>query len=87
MPICIKISFSRKMTAQTDLTDLINVLRKGTPEELGKAWRERYKTIYKHPSVAKMSPAVKKFDDFIHSDKSYLLDLDGELPSYAKSSQ
>jgi len=62
------------MTAQTDLTDLINVLRKGTPEELGKAWRERAKLYKKSPA--------KEFDDFVRSNKSYLEDIaifDGKL--------
>ena len=75
------------MTAQTDLADLINVLRKGTPAELGKAWRERYKMYQNFHKRTPVPPSLQKFDDFVHSDASLLEDLDGELPSYAKSSQ
>lgn len=53
---------------QTNLLDLIKILRTGTPDQLGKAWRERYKKVYADP--------VKKFDDFIYSKESALPDLD-----------
>jgi hypothetical protein len=55
------------MNTHKDLNDLINILRKGTPAELGKAWKERYQNLYKNPN--------KNFDDFVHSP-SKLPDLD-----------
>jgi len=66
------------MTIQTDLKGLIDIMRKGTPEELGKAWKERYKmyhTLYKNPTGAKLSP-VKKLPDL---DDPTLL-FDGKTP-------
>lgn len=59
------------MPNQKDLSDLIKLLRNGTPKELGKAWRERYKNIYSKPN-----PEVAEIDAWIHSDKSALPDLD-----------
>jgi hypothetical protein len=65
------------MTA--DLKELINILRKGTPEELGKAWKERYKMYHTSPT--------KEFDDFIHSDRSIYADLDGGVDLIKKGGQ
>jgi hypothetical protein len=59
------------MTAQTDLLELIRIMRKGTPQELGKAWRERAKLYKKSP--------VKEFDNFVHSNKSLIDELNGKL--------
>ena len=59
------------MTIQTDLKGLIDIMRKGTPEELGKAWRERAKLYKKSP--------VKEFDNFVHSNKSLIDELNGKL--------
>ena len=50
---------------------IIEVLRKGTPEELGKCWREYSKT-YKQQTKT----SVQEFEDFVYSKKSALPDLD-----------
>lgn len=58
------------MPIQSNLIDLIKILRTGTPDELGKAWRERYKNIYSKPN-----PEVAETDMWIRSNKG-MPDLD-----------